>query len=71
MLVKGCTNLRISLEIIPKWVLGSKVGVRCRALKYSAVSPWRVDPDNIQVAEVDAFFIIPIVTGAAFGPDMS
>lgn len=29
----------------------------------------RVDPDNIQVAEVDAFFIIPAVTGAAFGPD--
>lgn len=37
-------------------------------LSYSAASPWRVDPDNIQVAEVDAFFIIPAVTGAAFGP---
>lgn len=37
-------------------------------LKSSAVSPRRVDPDNIQVAEVDAFFIIPVVTGAAFGP---
>lgn len=30
---------------------------------------WCVDPDNIQVAEVDAFFIIPAVAGAAFGPD--
>lgn len=28
-----------------------------------------VDPDNIQVAEVDAFFVQPAVTGAAFGPD--
>ena len=34
-----------------------------------AASPWRVNPDNIQVTEVDAFFIIPAVAGAAFGPD--
>lgn len=30
---------------------------------------WCVDPDNIQVAEVNAFLIIPAVAGAAFGPD--
>lgn len=36
----------------------------------SAVSPWRIDPDDIQVAEVDTFFIIPAVAGAALGPDM-
>lgn len=35
----------------------------------SEVSPWRIDPDNIQMAEVDAFLIIPVVAGAAFGPD--
>lgn len=35
----------------------------------SVVSPRRVDPDNVQVAEVDALFIVPAAAGAAFGPD--
>lgn len=39
-------------------------------MKYSAASPWCVYPDDIKVAEVDAFFIVPVVTGAALGPDM-
>lgn len=29
----------------------------------------RIDPDNIQVAEVNALLIVPAVTGAALGPD--
>ena len=36
-----------------------------KSLKFS---PWGVDPDYIQVAEVDTLFIIPVVTGAAFSP---
>ena len=41
------------------------------SLKYSVTSPWRVDPDNVQVAEVDALFVVPAATGAAFGPDVA
>lgn len=36
----------------------------------SGYSLWGVDPDDVQMAEVDALFIIPAVTGAAFGPDV-
>lgn len=36
----------------------------------SEVSPWRINPDNIQMAKVNAFFIIPVVAGAALDPDV-
>lgn len=39
-------------------------------LTISEASPWCIDPDNIQMAEVDAFFIVPVAAGAAFGPDV-
>lgn len=37
--------------------------IRCIAV------PGRVDPDDIQVAEVDALHVEPVVAGAAFSPD--
>lgn len=40
-------------------------------LRHLAHLPWGVDPDDVQMAEVDALFIVPAVTGAALGPDVS
>lgn len=34
-------------------------------------SPGRVDPDDVQVAEVDALFVLPAAARAAFGPDVA
>lgn len=34
-------------------------------------SPGRVDPDDVQVAEVDALLVVPVAAGAAFGPDVA
>lgn len=31
-------------------------------------SPGGVDPDDVQVAEVDALLVLPVAAGAAFGP---
>lgn len=49
--------------------LKSILGLLETILTPSGVSPRRIDPDNIQMAEVDAFLILPVVAGAAFGPD--
>lgn len=32
---------------------------------------WCVDPDDVQVAEVDALPVFPVVTRAALGPDVA
>lgn len=37
----------------------------------SVDSPRRVDPDDVQVAEVDALLVVPVAAGAAFGSDVA
>lgn len=32
--------------------------------------PWCIDPDYVQVTEVDALSVLPVVTGASLGPDV-
>lgn len=68
--MKPCRNSDLEINADVKAQKKNRSAFPANTSLWTSSLPWRVDPNNIKVTEVDALFIFPVVTGATFGPHM-